>query len=132
LIVIDTSAIAAILFDEVEAEAEVFELLVSTASSVSMSAVTHYEARLIGFQRRGESLIERYDQLLVRAEISIVPFDEIQSTLAFQAYRRFGKGIHSARLDFADCAAYALAKSLDAPLLFKGNDFALTDVRVAA
>lgn len=60
-----------------------------------------------------------------------VVFDERQSNLAFDAYRRYGKGIHPAGLNLADCAAYALAKSLDAPLLFKGDDFARTDVRRA-
>jgi ribonuclease VapC len=129
LIIIDTSAIAAMLFEEPEAAQ--FQLVVSTAPSISMSAVTDYEVRLIGFQRRGELLVERYDEFLVQAAVSIVPFDEVQSTLAFEAYRRFGKGRHPARLNFADCAAYALAKSLNASLLFKGNDFGLTDVRVA-
>lgn len=114
-----------------EPEAAQFQLVISTAPSVSMSAVTAYEARLIGFQRRGELLVERYDEFLAQAAVSVVPFDEVQSKLAFEAYRRFGKGSHPARLNFADCAAYALAKSLDAPLLFKGNDFGLTDVRVA-
>jgi ribonuclease VapC len=63
-------------------------------------------------------------------EIEIVPFDEAQVRAAAEAFDRYGKGIHSkARLNLADCAAYALAKSIDAPLLFKGDDFAHTDVK---
>jgi ribonuclease VapC len=58
-----------------------------------------------------------------------MPFDEKQSGLTFEAYRRFGKGNHPARLNLGDCASYALARSLDAPLPFKGDDFARTDVR---
>ena len=63
--------------------------------------------------------------------MTITSFDEQQSMLAFDGFRRWGKGIHPAGLNFGDCAAYALAKSLDAPLLFKGEDFARTDIRRA-
>jgi ribonuclease VapC len=63
--------------------------------------------------------------------MAIVPFDADQAVLAHDAYLRFGKGFHPAALNFADCAAYALAKFRDEPLLFKGEDFARTDVRPA-
>ena len=66
------------------------------------------------------------------ARMVVVAFDEGQSAIAFDAYRRWGKGNHPAALDLGDCASYALAKSLDAPLLFKGGAFAKTDVRPAA
>ncbi|MGE3711410.1 MAG: type II toxin-antitoxin system VapC family toxin, partial [Hyphomicrobiaceae bacterium] len=63
--------------------------------------------------------------------LTTVPFDDTQAALAFEANRRYGKGYHSARLNLGDCAAYALARSLDVPLLFKGNDFTQTDIRRA-
>ncbi|WP_414643687.1 type II toxin-antitoxin system VapC family toxin [Bosea sp. (in: a-proteobacteria)] len=66
-----------------------------------------------------------------RWKIDIVPFDEALAGLAFEAYRRFGKGRHPARLNMGDCAAYALAQARRWPLLFKGDDFALTDVERA-
>jgi ribonuclease VapC len=70
--------------------------------------------------------------LLTAAEIEIVPFDELQVRAAAVAFDRYGKGINSrAGLNLADCAAYALAKTMSAPLLFKGNDFAATDVRAS-
>lgn len=72
------------------------------------------------------------DQFLRRAGIEIIPFDEEQLAIARSAFRRFGKGRHKACLNFGDCAAYALAEWSGEPLLFKGNDFAATDVgRVA-
>ncbi len=72
-----------------------------------------------------------YEQLFEANGFSVEAFDQPESLLAFEAYGRFGKGNHPARLNLVDCAAYALAKSLDAPLLFKGNDFARTDIRRA-
>jgi len=96
-----------------------------------MSAVTDFETRLIAVHRRGPLLVERYEELLTSSGITIAPFDATQAALAFSAYRRYGKGNHPAKLNFADCAAYALAKGLDMSLLFKGEDFARTDVRRA-
>lgn len=93
--------------------------------------MTDYETRLVSFHRKGKGLLEDYETLLPNGDLSVVVFDCMQSSLAFEAYRRFGKGHHPAALNFADCAAYALAKSLDAPLLFKAGDFAKTDVRRA-
>ncbi|CAN5582123.1 type II toxin-antitoxin system VapC family toxin [soil metagenome] len=129
MIVVDTSAIVAILLEELEGTR--FSLILSGAADVQISAVTDYETRLIALHRRGPLLVEKYEELVSSGGFSIATFDQVQSGLAFAAYRQYGKGNHSARLNFADCAAYALAKSLDAPLLFKGNDFAQTDVRVA-
>lgn len=129
MIVIDTSAIVAILLEELEAAR--FRLILSAATDIRMSAVTDYETRLITVHRRGPLLIEEYEELIADGGISIAIFDQVQSALAFSAYRRYGKGNHPARLNFADCAAYALARSLDAPLLFKGDDFIQTDVRIA-
>ena len=126
MIVIDTSAIAAILFEEPEAAS--FRLGLSEIRNRRISAVTDYETRVVVFHRGGGRLLEQYELLISDTGASIVPFDHLQSALAFEAYRRYGKGNHPAGLNLADCAAYALARSLDAPLLFKGDDFARTDV----
>lgn len=81
--------------------------------------------------RWGPVAVAAFWKTLEDSAIEIVPFDDAQVLAAAEAYGRYGKGIHSkARLNLADCAAYALAKTLDVPLLFKGNDFTQTDVRV--
>jgi ribonuclease VapC len=128
VIVVDTSAIFAMLLGE--AEAAHFAHRLAAAAEVRMSAVTDYETRVV-LRPRAAGIIQRYDALLREIPVMIVPFDEQQSRLAFEGYRRWGKGLHPAGLNLGDCAAYALAKSLDAPLLFKGEDFARTDVRRA-
>jgi ribonuclease VapC len=129
LIVVDTSAVIAMLL--AEADARAFQLLLSKEDEVRLSAMTDFEIRLLAFSRGGAGLVDRYDALFDWAGFAVAPFGKEESLAAFDAYRRFGKGNHPARLNFGDCAAYALAKSLDAPLLFKGNDFARTDVRRA-
>lgn len=129
MIVVDTSAILAILFNEPDADS--FHLVLSRTSDARISTLTDYETRTVAFHRGGERLLKEYVALFAAAELSAVAFDEQQSALAFDAYRRWGKGNHPAGLNLGDCAAYALAKSLDAPLLFKGADFAKTDVRRA-
>ena len=129
MIVVDSSAIIAVLLDEPEAEAFVGALL--SAIDARMSAVTNYEIRTVVFSRGREQLLNEYETLFAVVGLSIATFDEEQSLLAFEGFRRWGKGIHPAGLNFGDCAAYALAKSLDAPLLFKGADFVRTDVRRA-
>jgi len=128
VIVVDTSAIIAALFGE--AEASQFENLLAIAPDIRMSAVTDYETRVV-LRPRGRAMIDRYHALLAEVGISIVPFDQAQSRFAFEGYRHWGKGVHPAALNLGDCAAYALAKSLDAPLLFKGDDFSKADVRRA-
>ena len=127
--IVDTSAVIAVLLEE--PEAAWFRVLLTSEADVRMSAVTDFETRLIAVHRRGPLLVERYEELLTSSGITIAPFDATQAALAFSAYRRYGKGNHPAKLTFADCAAYALAKGLDMSLLFKGEDFARTDVRRA-
>jgi ribonuclease VapC len=129
LIVVDSSAFVAILLGEPEAES--FSDLVAEDDAPGASAVTLFETRIVLSFRGGEARLREFDEWLRRARMTMVPFDEQQSALSFDAYRRWGKGNHPAGLNLGDCAAYALAKSLDAPLLFKGTDFAKTDVRRA-
>ena len=127
MIVVDSSALVAIVLAEDEAGR--FSDLIGEDGDPRMSSVTLLETRTVLLFR---GRIAPLDDYLRTARMTVVSFDEQQSNLAFDAYRRFGKGNHPASLNFGDCVAYALAKSLDAPLLFKGNDFARTDVRVAA
>lgn len=129
MIVVDTSAIMAILLDEIEAAA--FRQVLSLQRDVRLSAMTDYEARLLALRRGRQRLTAEYETLFEVGGFAVEPFAQDDSIRAFEAYRRFGKGYHPASLNFGDCAAYALAKNLDAPLLFKGNDFARTDVRRA-
>ncbi len=129
MIVVDTSAIMAILLDEIEAAA--FHQVLSLEDDVRLSAMTDYEARVIAFRRGQQLLAAEYEVLFEVGKFTVEPFAQDDSIRAFDVYRRFGKGYHPAGLNFGDCAAYALAKSLDAPLLFKGNDFARTDIRRA-
>ena len=129
MIVADTSAIVAVLLGEPEAAQ--FITLLSSEGDVWVSAMSDYEIRLVAFHRQGEAALADYQSMADCGDIAIAPFDARQAAVAFAAYRRFGKGNHAARLNFADCASYALAKSLNAPLLFKGADFARTDVRRA-
>ena len=82
--------------------------------------------------RRGGALsISRFEDFLRSAEIELIPVSVSQATIARRAWRIFGRGIHPARLNYGDCFAYALAKETREPLLFKGNDFAQTDIEPA-
>ena len=81
------------------------------------------------YTRRGEAGCRELDNLVASLEIDIVAFDARHVAEAQRAFRMYGKGRHRAALNFGDCLAYALAKALDMPLLFKGNDFSLTDIK---
>lgn len=126
---VDTSALVAVLLGE--PDARTFLRSLEAAERSLLSCLSLHEARIVTLGRRGEAALAKLDVLISNNAIQLVPFDEGQAQLAFDAYARFGKGRHPARLNLADCAAYALAKSLDAPLLFKGDDFKLTDVTPA-
>ena len=128
MIVVDTSAIVAMLLGE--EDAPLYGNALVAADEASMSTVTDYELRIV-LGQYGSDMIERYDNLIEESGIMLVDFDKSLSRLSHEAYCLWGKGYHPAGLNLGDCAAYALAKSLDAPLLFKGNDFARTDVRRA-
>lgn len=129
MIVIDSSALIAILLPE--ADADTFSDLVGEDGAPHASTVTLFETRIVLSFRGGAAKLRELEEWLRVARVVAVAFDDAQSALAFEAYRHFGKGNHPAGLNLGDCAAYALARSLDAPLLFKGNDFARTDIRRA-
>ena len=100
-------------------------------SPLSISAFTWFEARTVLWRSRDPSLVEDLDALIVELPIALHPFDKRQSEVAFKACQVYGKGSHPAKLNLGDCAFYALAMALDAPLLYKGGDFVHTDVRSA-
>jgi ribonuclease VapC len=128
MIVVDASALLAILFEEPEKEA--FEKAIGSAERCLISAVNAHEAATALRFRNGRAAVERLWRYIVENQIQIVAFDRAQVREASIAYDRYGKGINAkARLNLCDCAAYTLAKRMGAPLLFKGNDFTETDLQ---
>lgn len=124
--VIDTSALVAVLFDEPERAA--FVAKIAAAPRRLISSATLLEASLVVEARRGEAAGRELDLLLHRAKVQTVAVDADQVELARAAWRRYGKGRHAAGLNFGDVFAYALAQSSREPLLYKGNDFGQTDI----
>lgn len=128
--VIDTSALVAILQDERERRA--FNEAIEAAESCSMSAASLVETSMIIESRYGPEGIRSLDLYISKARIKLVSVDADQAYTARDAFRNYGKGRHRAGLNFGDCFSYALAKALDEPLLFKGADFTLTDIAAYA
>jgi ribonuclease VapC len=124
--VIDTSAIIAVLYRE--AEFEQFVELINDADSCFISAVSYFEASMVLIGRGTPEAGIELDAFLERVEMDFVPFDHDQAKRARDAFVRFGRGRHPAGLNFGDCASYALAQVRGVPLLYKGEDFAKTDV----
>jgi ribonuclease VapC len=122
--VVDTSALMAILLQE--EDARTYADAIAGASAV-ISAASYVELTIVALSRGSRGRAE-LDAMLADALIDIVPVTIDQAHLAADAYQRYGRGRHPAGLNFGDCFAYALARSRSAPLLFKGEDFALTDV----
>ena len=128
--IVDTSAIIAILRDEPDADRYI-EALAQVADPL-MSAGTYIEAAIVIDANRDPVLSGRFDDLLVAARIGVEPVTARHAEIARQAYRNFGKGSgHLAGLNFGDCLAYALSRATGMPLLYKGNDFSHTDVASA-
>nr|WP_201447110.1 type II toxin-antitoxin system VapC family toxin [Conexibacter woesei] len=125
----DSSAVVAILLDEEDATelsatlTDVDDPLLSAASLLECSIVMHKNSGVVG--------LRDLDDLLQETRIRCVPVDLTQALAARRAWVRFGKGNSPAGLNFGDCFSYALARTMDRPLLFKGGDFTRTDVRVA-
>lgn len=127
--IVDSSTIIAILRDEPDAAAMAEAL--QEAPIRRISAVTYVEAAVVADNDRNPLLSRRFDGLVRDAQMLVEPVTARQAELARQAYRDFGKGRHKAGLNLGDCFAYALAKEMDEPLLFKGDDFRHTDVEPA-
>lgn len=129
--IIDTSALLAILLQEPEAER--FARAIAGAARRLLSAATLLETGIVLQARYGDEGGRDLDLLVLKLGIEIAPVTERQAGIARRAYRRYGKGQrHPAGLNFGDCFAYALATDTGEPLLFKEEDFALTDVEQAA
>jgi ribonuclease VapC len=128
MIVVDSSALIAVLLEEPERQA--FQDIIDSDERCVLSAVNAHETACVLRGRHGVAAVARFWRWLIDNEIEMVSFDEVQVRAAAVAFDRYGKGIDSkARLNLADCAAYALARTMNCPLLFKGNDFTETDVK---
>ena len=127
--VIDTSAILAILGDE--PEAELFADKIASAEMRWVSAATLLETAIVVEARHGAAGGQKLDEMIVAAQILVEPVTVEQVAVARLAYRTYGKGRHPAGLNFGDCFSYALAKLRSEPLLFKGEDFTQTDLQIA-
>jgi len=127
--IVDTSALLAILLDEPEA-AEFTRLILKTDNCL-LSAVSFVEASIVAESYGGDGGVRQLDAFLRTASIRVEAVNEECALVARQAYSEFGKGRHRAGLSLGDCFSYALAKVSGQPLLFKGDDFRKTDVRAA-
>jgi ribonuclease VapC len=127
--VVDTSALLAVLFREPGSERITARL--AAESQPLISAGTLLESAIVAEVRKDTAGGRQLDHLLQTLSVTTVPVDADQVAVARAAFRKYGKGRHEAGLNFGDCFAYSLAITLDAPLLFKGTDFAKTDVRNA-
>jgi ribonuclease VapC len=128
--IIDTSALVAVLDQEPEVE-RIVRTLVS-APERALSAANLVEVGIVMQVRRGDDGARDLDLLLAKLRVDIAEVTASQADIARKAFRRYGRGRHAANLNFGDCFAYALAKDKSAPLLFKGDDFGQTDVMVAS
>jgi len=127
-VIVDTSAVVALLFGEPAGSSVERKLL---AEPCQMSAATRVELGIVIEAKAGPEGTQLLDELLTRAGVEIVPVDDGQATAAISGWRQFGKGRHSAGLNYGDTFAYALAWTRNEPLLFVGDDFAQTDIEVA-
>jgi ribonuclease VapC len=129
-LIVDTSALIAILRDE--ADAESYALALVSASAPRISVANYLETAVVIDGSRDPVASRQVDQLIAKAGLVLEPVTAEQVHVARAAYRDFGRGSgHPAKLNFGDCFAYALARCADEPLLFKGNDFSHTDLTPA-
>ena len=127
--ILDSSALVAILFKEPEAER--LAATIRDADTAAIAATTLLETAIIAEGRTLPGMAEKLDALMGTIRPEIVPFTAEHASLARDAWRRYGKGRHKAGLNLGDCFSYALAKDRGQPLLFKGEDFAATDIEPA-
>ena len=124
--IVDTSAVLAILFGE--QDAEVYAKAIASAEHCRISAATFVEISIVMELQTGDKGSRRWDVFFRSAELVAEPVTEEQAYVARQAYSDFGKGGKTGGLNFGDCFSHSLAKTLDEPLLFKGEDFHKTDI----
>jgi ribonuclease VapC len=128
--IIDTSALIAILKNEPESEA--FSAAIEGAKAVRISAASYLESNIVVGRYKDPILTARLEDILENPGLQIEPVTAAQAKIAWQAYRDYGKGSgHPANLNFGDCFSYALAREKREPILYKGDDFAHTGLRNA-
>lgn len=130
MICVDSSAIVAIVKDEPERAH--FTRIIDQAAGAAISAANYFETAMVcegAVTAPGRVFFDAEMETLRQLGLAVVAFDDIQAGLAREGFRRYGKGRHPAGLNFGDCFAYALAKALDAPMLYKGTDFNKTDIK---
>lgn len=127
--VVDTSALVCILL--AEPEAGNFAQAIANAADIVLSGPTWVEASMVITARLGNEGHALLVELLERSRVAIVPCDKALAHGAYHAWLTYGRGRHAARLNFGDCFSYAVAKQRAEPLLFKGDDFAKTDIVAA-
>ena len=127
--IVDSSAVLAVLFGE--ADARRYADAIAGAETCRISAASFLEAGVIVDSQAGAGAGRQLDAFIKRAGLVIEPVTADQAELARQAYLDFGKGRHPPGLNYGDVFAYALAKAMGEPLLFKGSDFARTDIEAA-
>ena len=127
--VVDTSALVAIL--KVEPDASTLLSRLGNSGANRIATATLLEAQMVVISQLNEAGLAELELLMNRAQIQVVPFNADHMRWALHGWRHFGKGRHKAALNLGDCFSYGLAKAMDAPLLFKGEDFQYTDVKVA-
>lgn len=126
MIAVDSSAIIAIALGE--ADADLFYAFLDQSSESVCSAVTFVECAMVLIGGRAQLPLTDVADLFDKLRVKRLDVNGEQALLAANAFQAFGKGRHPAKLNFGDCFSYALAKSLNAPLLFKGDDFGQTDI----
>ncbi|TMJ65389.1 MAG: type II toxin-antitoxin system VapC family toxin [Alphaproteobacteria bacterium] len=126
MIVVDSSIIVAIIREE--SDAAIWVDVLDKTPHVFMSVISYVETNMVIAGRWSDARLGRVDATLKALHVRVVPVTLNQGNVALAAFLRFGRGRHSAGLNIGDCFAYALAKSRDLPLLFKGDDFAKTDI----
>jgi ribonuclease VapC len=128
MIVLDSSSLLAILLQEPDSVAYMQAI---AGNDCMIGAPTFFEAQIAAAARAGAQAPIVLRQLLADSSVEIVDFNRSHVKAAYDAFDRYGRGRHPAKLNFGDCMAYAVAKLANAPLLFKGDDFALTDIQPA-
>ncbi len=126
MIVVDSSIIVAIIREE--SDAAIWVDVLDKTPHAFMSVISYVETNMVIAGRWSDARLGRVDATLKALHVRVVPVTLNQGNVALAAFLRFGRGRHSAGLNIGDCFAYALAKSRDLPLLFKGDDFAKTDI----
>lgn len=124
--IIDTSAIIAVLFNE--SDARIYAEAIVKSENCRISAATFLETAIVIEAQTENAGIQQFDAFIRRAGIIVEPVTQDQAQIARQAYSDFGKGRHPAGLNFGDCFSYAFSKASGEPVLFKGGDFGKTDI----